>query len=215
MTSAARKLSVNASSRDTGPVTGPVNSRQPSKLLNGLFRLADAERRLTVLEIGPALPETVDFFSQFKCRLHFVDLFNEDFLREEQSSLSEKELRHRFEKLLQFPEGTQLDICLLWDFLSFLDDTALRAFNSALRPLIHPDTRAHGFGVHHMAIKRENIQYGILDRETLSVRSRLGKPMPYHPHSQIEMHEMLNCFDFERGLLLPNGKLEMLLKPRA
>jgi hypothetical protein len=39
--------------------------------------------------------------------------------------------------------------------------------------------------------------------------------MSYYPHSQIEMHEMMNCFDFERGLLLPDGKLEMLLKPRA
>lgn len=215
MTSAARKLGVNTLSRETGPAPGPVKSRQPSKLLNGLFRLAEPDHRLTVLEIGPALPETVEFFSQFKCRLHFVDLFSEAFLHEEQSSLSETELRRRFEEQLRFPEGTQLDICLLWDFLSFLDDPALRAFNSAIRPLLHPATRAHGFGVHHMAIKRENIQYGILDRDTLSVRLRLGEPMPYHPHSQVEMHDMLSCFDFERGLLLPNGKLEMLLKPRV
>jgi hypothetical protein len=27
------------------------------------------------------------------------------------------------------------------------------------------------------------------------------------------MHDMLSCFAFERGLLLPDGKLEMLLKP--
>lgn len=215
MSSAARKLSVNTSSSGEGPVAGPINSRQPSKLFSGLFRRVDAAHRLTVLEIGPALPETVDFFSQFKCRLHFADLFNEPFLREEQARMSEKELRHRFEEKLVLPPGTQLDICLLWDFLSFLDDAALRAFNSALRPWIHPATRAHGFGVHHLAIKRENIQYGVMDRDTLSIRSRLSAAMPFHPHSQIEMHEMLNCFDFERGLLLPNGKLEMLLKPRV
>jgi len=28
------------------------------------------------------------------------------------------------------------------------------------------------------------------------------------------MHEMMSCFDFERGLLLPDGKLELLLKAR-
>ena len=125
--------------------TGPIVSRHQSKVLSGLFRHVDADKRLKVLEIGPALPETVDFFSQFKCRLHFVDLFNEPFLREEQASLSEKELRHRFESMLKFSEGTQLDILLLWDFLSFLDDAALRAFNSALRPWIHPASLAHGF----------------------------------------------------------------------
>ena len=194
------------------PGAGPVTSRQPSKLFSGLFRSVNAEKRLEVLEIGPALPETVDFFSQFRCRLHFKDFFNESFLREQEKGLTEKELRHRFEAQFDFPEGTRLDVILLWDFLSFLNDAALRAFNSALRPWIHPRTRAHGFGVHHMAIKLENIQFGVIDRDNLSVRQRRSEQLAYHPHSQIEMADMLNCFEFERGLLLPNGKLEMLLK---
>lgn len=196
------------------PRVGPVSSSQPSKLFPGLFRMLNVNRRLTVLEIGPALSETVDFFSQFKCRLHFVDLFHEPFVREQQAKLSEKELRHAFEEQFRFPAGTQIDLCLFWDFLSYLDDPALRAFNAALRPWIHSKTRAHGFGVHHLAIRLENIQYGIIDKETLSVRPRRTAQLPHHPHSQIEMHEMFNCFDFERGLLLPEGKLEMLLKPR-
>jgi hypothetical protein len=193
---------------------GAIVSRQPSKLFRSMFNLMDVNRRLTVLEIGPALPETVEFFSQFRCKLHFVDLFNEAFVRDEQAGLSETELRHAFEEQLQLPTGTQVDLCLLWDFLSYLDDPALRAFNSALRPYIHPATRAHGFAVHHLAIRLDNIQYGIINQDTFSLRKRLTEQMAYHPHSQIEMHEMLTSFDFERGLLLPDGKLEMLLKPR-
>lgn len=197
------------------PRVGPVSSSQPSKLFPGLFKMLDLNRRLTVLEIGPALSETVDFFSQFKCRLHFVDLFHQPFVREQQAKLSEKELRHAFEEHFRFPAGTQIDVCLFWDFLCYLDDPALRAFNSALRPWLHSSTRAHGFGVHHLAIRLENIQYGIIDKETLSIRPRRSAQLPHHPHSQIEMHEMFTCFDFERGLLLPEGKLEMLLKPRT
>jgi hypothetical protein len=195
--------------------TGPIVSRHQSKVLSGLFRHVDADKRLKVLEIGPALPETVEFFSQFKCRLHFIDLYDEDFLQDRQDDMSEKELRHLFEEKLDFPEGERLDICQFGDFLSFLDDRALRAFNSALRPWLHSGTRAHGFGVHHMAVKLEHYQYGIIDQETLSVRPRFTDQMPYHPHSQVEMAEMLNCFAFERGLLLPSGKLEMMLKPRG
>jgi hypothetical protein len=176
--------------------------------------MLDVNHRLTVLEIGPALPETVDFFSQFKCRIHFVDLYHEPFVREQQANLSETELRHAFEGQFRFPAGTRFDICLFWDFMCYLDDSALRAFNSAIRPWIHPGTKAHGFGVHHLALHLQNIQYGVLRGDTLSVRKRLLPQLPYHPHSQIEMHEMLNCFDFERGLLLGDGTLEMLLKPR-
>lgn len=211
MTATAKVLSVDKPSRPTGPIT----SRHQSKLLSGLFRHVDPGHRLNVLEIGPALPETVEFFSQFRCRLHFVDLYNEPFLRDRQANLLEKELRHSFEEQLHFPEGSKLDICLFGDFLSFLDDRALRAFNSALRPWIHPETRAHGFGVHHLAVKLEHHQYGIIDHDTLSIRSRHTDHMPYHPHSQVEMADMLNCFAFERGLLLPSGKLEMMLKPKA
>lgn len=210
MSSVARKME----GADARFRSGSVESRQPSKLFPDLFRLMDVNHRLTVLEIGPALSETVEFFSQYKCRLHFVDLFHEAFVREQQADLSEKELRHAFEEQFRFPAGTRIDICLLWDFLCYLDDSALRAFNSALRPWIHSGTRAHGFGVHHLAIRLENIQYGVIDTETLSIRKRRSAQLPYHPHSQIEMSEMLNCFAFERGLLLPEGKLEMLLKPR-
>lgn len=195
--------------------TGPVASRQQSKLFSSLFRMMDVNRRLTVLEIGPALAETVDFFSQFKCRLYFVDLFNETFVREQQAGMSEKELRHAFEEQFRFPADTRIDICLFWDFLCYLNDPALRAFNSALRPWIHAATQAHGFGVHHLAINLENIQYGVIDQDTLSIRERRSAQLPCYPHSQIEMHEMMGCFDFERGLLLPEGKLEMLLRPRA
>jgi len=193
---------------------GPVVSTQKSTLFPALFQLLDIHHRLTVLEIGSALPETVDFFSQFRCRLHFVDLFHEPCVRS-QSDLSATALRQGFEAQMRFISGTQIDLLLFWDFLSYLDDPALRAFNSALRPWVHAGSRAHGFGVHHLAIRLANCQYGVEDRDTLSIRERTTKQMRYHPHSQIEMHEMMSCFDFERGLLLPDGKLEMLLKPRA
>jgi hypothetical protein len=210
LTEAARQLD-----SDPGLTrVGPVVSTYQSKLFASLFQLRDVNQRLTVLEIGIALPETVEFFSQFKCRLHFVDLFREPFVAG-QADLSETELRHAFEEKFRFSAGTRIDLCLFWDFLSYLDDPALRAFNSALMPWLHGGSRGYGFGVHHLAIRLANVQYGIRDRETLTLRERFTRQMRSHPHSHIEMREMLTCFDFERGLLLPDGKLEMLLKSRA
>jgi hypothetical protein len=193
---------------------GPIVSTHQSTLFASLFQMLDVNHRLTVLEIGTALPETVEFFSGFRCRLHFVDLFHEPFVAG-QSDLSETELRRAFEGQFRFPAETRFDICLFWDFLSYLDDPALRAFDFALRPWIHPGSRAYGFGVHHLAIRLANVQYGVRERATLNVRERYSAQMRSYPHSHIEMHEMLTCFDFERGLLLPDGKLEMLLKARA
>jgi hypothetical protein len=189
-------------------------TRQPSKLLAGLFRQVEPGRRLIVLEIGTAVSDTVRFFADYRCRLHFIDLFDEAFLGAVRDAPDAKTVRRLFDERLQFDEGTRIDICLFWDFLTFLDDRGLRAFNAALRPWLHSASHAHGFGVHHLAIRQENVRYGIIDRETLSVRSRPAEPMPYHPHSQVEMADLLDCFAFERGLLLPNGKLEMLFRSR-
>jgi hypothetical protein len=194
------------------PVDGVA--KQPSKLFSSLLRTGDPEQRLTILEVGPALPETVDFFSRYRCRIHVLDLFSEPLVRDLQKVTSPIEIQQRFEELMVFPQDTKLDICLFWDFLCYLDDAALRAFDAALRPFIHHGTRAHGFGAHHLAIRLENKRYGVLDENTLSVRPGRAGQAETHPHSQVEMHEMLSCFDFDRGLLLPDGKLELLLKAR-
>lgn len=198
------------------PASAPLRglAQQPSKLFPSLFRSLATDERLTILEVGSALPETVDFFSRYKCRIHFVDLFAEPLMQNLHRVSGPEEMRQEFEKLLKFPDGTKLDICLLWDFLCYLDDAALRAFNNALRPYVSRRTRVHGYGIHHLAIRLENKQYGILEEDTLSVRKRRVKQPKTHPHTQVEMREMLSCFDFERGLLLPDGKLELLLKAR-
>ena len=189
-------------------------TKQPSKIFGSLYRLLDVGHRLTILEVGTALPETVEFFSRYKCRIHFLDLFSEPLVSDLRNVTSQQEIQQRFTELLTFPAGTRLDICLFWDFLCFLDDRALKAFNEALRPYIRHGTRAHGFGIHHLAIRLGNKQYGVMDANTLSVRPRQTEQAATYPHSQVEMHEMMSCFDFERGLLLPDGKLELLLKAR-
>jgi len=209
-----------AIAKDTGWLAnpaGPIIGRQQSKLLSAMLQRVSGGRRITVLDVGPALPETVEFFSRYHCRLHFVDLINEPFLqpRDPKKRLSEKRLSECFADHLGFPEDTQLDICLFGDFLNFLDDTALRAFNSALGPYLYSGTRAHGFGVHHRAVKLEYRQYGIMRHDTVSVRKRSGSDLKYQPHSQVEMADMLSGFAFERGLLLPDGKLEMILHSKS
>ena len=67
-----------------------IIARHTSKVLPGLFRHIERKDRVTVLEIGPALPETVELFSHFRCRLHFIELYQDEYLREGQVDISEK-----------------------------------------------------------------------------------------------------------------------------
>jgi len=187
-------------------------SEQESTLLPFLFQHIDEEQRVTVFHAGPALRDTVDFFANYRCKLHFVDLFSElpiAALDDTQSSL-----QNQFEDMLQFPEGTLFDICLFWDLFNFLNSETIGAFARALRPYLKESSLAHAFSVHNINTPQCSYLYGINQLDTLSYRSRQALLPGYNPHSQSELKEILSCFRFTRSVLLPDSRLELLLHAR-
>ncbi len=176
----------------------------------------DEEGPLTVLEVGPATQGTVDFLSRYRCRLHVLDIFSELPIEvgEEEGSAA---LHRRFEELLQFPEGTSFDVCLFWDLFNYLDRDAVLAFVAGLRPFIRKGTLAHAFSVHKANTPQEDRRYSISDDSELLVKPRRTHLPGYTPHAQDRLKNMLYCFNFDRSVLLEDGRLELLLRanPRA
>ncbi|NIN55316.1 MAG: hypothetical protein GTN84_08235 [Hydrogenophaga sp.] len=193
------------------PGARPAPERQQSRLLPAVFARLKPAPRLRVLEVGLALPETVAFFSQWPCRLRFADLYSEALVRDQQNDLSQKKMQREFTELLGFPVGSMLDLVLFWDFLNYLNRPALRAFSAALQPYVHPGTRAHGFSVLNVQTPLRNQKYSIEQPDTVLVRPAGRKQLHYYPHSHEELNESMSCFDIERGWLLPDGRLEILL----
>jgi hypothetical protein len=167
------------------------------------------EQVVTVLHVGLALPETVDFFSNYRCKLHFIDVFSAlpIVAAEDAAPTPEQQLR----KLLQFPGDTLFDVCLFWDLFNFLDEEAIKAFLTLLQPHLKKSCMAHAFSVHNRKIPQKDHFYGIQQIDTLSVRSRRTTPPGYAPHSQRELTALLDCFHLERSVLLPDSRLELLL----
>ena len=166
---------------------------------------------MSILEIGPALPETIEFFSQFKCRLHFAAMYTDPILQMQSGDYTEAELAEHFTRSFDFPKGTRFDLCLFWDFLNYLDDKALRAFNTSIRPYLHRSTRAHVFTVRTLNTAFSNQQYGIDQAHMFSIRPRTGKQDRTYPHTQAILVNLLSNFDIDQGMLLPDGRLEVLM----
>ena len=183
-------------------------------LLSGLLADFDEDDKLTIFDVGPALPETVDFFSQFRCRLHFADLygdiFSDDFLEQESAELSEDELRNYFTRQFDFPAETKFDICLFWDVLNYLDDQALLGFSQALSPFLSNNTGIHGFGTLKASTNLPNQQFAIQQPNCLKLRSRAGIQALRYPHPQMELNKYLYGMNVGKATLLSNGLLEML-----
>jgi hypothetical protein len=193
------------------PAASTMSRNQQSLLFPTLLKGIAADRRLSVLEIGPALPETIDFFSQYKCRLHFAGMYSDPVLQMQTEDYSEAELTDHLTKSLGFAKNTRFDLCLFWDFLNYLDDKALRAFSKVLKPHIHKTTRAHAFTVRTLETSFSNQQYGIEQAHMFSIRPRPGPQAPTYPHTQAILVNLLSNFDIDQGMLLPDGRLEVTM----
>ena len=192
-------------------VVPPMAQNQQTLLFPSLLKRIDPDRRLSVLEIGPALPETVKYFSQFKCRLHFAAMYTDPVLQMQMGEYTEAELADHLEQSFGFAKGTQFDLCLFWDFFNYLEDKALRAFNTAIRPYIHKTTRAHAFAVRTLDTSLSNQQYGIEQAHMFRIRPRTGTQVRTYPHTQAILVNLLSGFDIDQGMLLPDGRLEILM----
>lgn len=184
---------------------------QHSQLLSSLFEHRDMDSRLTVLHAGTALPETVDFFSQFRCKLFFIDLFSALPFAEVEEGPT---LEQQFTTLLDLPAETRLDICLFWDVFNFLGSDAIAAFVEALKPYLHADSAAHFFAVYNLKAGQGDQLYGIRDVDALNVRTRTSTLPGYAPHPQSELKSLLKCFNFDRSVLLSDSRLELLLSTK-
>jgi hypothetical protein len=189
-----------------------MTATQPSKLLSSLFAQFDPERRLTVLHIGPALPETVEFFSRFRSKLYFVDLFSE--LPIEESDDGGPPLVEKFGEILDLPSDVRFDICLFWDLFNFLDSESIAALLENLSPRLQADCLAHVFAAYNRKSVQGDQLYGIKEPDTLQVRHR-GEMLPgYAPHAQSALKDLLYCFSFDRSVLLADSRVELLLKAK-
>ena len=205
------------------PAGAPAGDRRQTLLLPMLLERIDETQPLTVFDAGGGNAETLEFFSRYRCRLHFADLLGAgefDGAPEDQDAVAY--FTAVFSALLDFPQGTRFDVCLLWDFLNYLPVPALTGFSRALRPFLHPGTVGHGFGAFKATAPgsswtppEHGFAYGIVDAETLSVRPGPGASRaPAHPHSRKVVAEALECFEIARGTLLQDGAMELLLEAR-
>ncbi|MEP4146250.1 MAG: hypothetical protein ABJL54_03455 [Halioglobus sp.] len=190
-----------------------MNERQSSQLLPDLFESVAEDQCITVLHLGPVLPETMEYFSSFRCKLHVNDLFAELPLSFKPGD--ELTVQERMSSLVSFPEDTRFDVCLFWDLLNYLDQDGVVALMQCLRPHLATTAMAHAFTVHNIRSPQRDCRFGIVSDSEIVLRPRHHKVPEYAPHSQGKLKEWLDGFDVKRSVLLAQSRLEILLELRV
>ncbi|MGS2723380.1 hypothetical protein ACVBEJ_06510 [Porticoccus sp. GXU_MW_L64] len=200
----------------------PVNSHsdsaanvQQSQLFATLTERLEPEQPLSVLDVGPGVAATLDFFSAYRCRLQFADLFDllplpvvDEGLTEDQK---QQQLQQYFTRALALPEGRCFDLLLFWDLFNYLDNSALAALSQALQPHVHSGTRGHGFVQRDRQKTPSDYRYGVASESSFTLQPGSRQGLQRHCHAQAVVERQLQAFTIQRGVLMLDGRLEFVL----
>ena len=168
-----------------------------------VFRGFTSSRRLNILDLGSAEPESVAFYHHYFARICVTNTVDE------WASGNSPSL---FEALPEVAKALCFDVCLLWDSLNHLDSIVMKDFAKEIVGYLHEGSRIHAIAAYAPHWAFDAHRYGILDHDRIAIKPR-GWTVP-HPHSQTEIEKALPGFRIQRTVLRTGNRLELLLSHR-
>ncbi len=182
---------------------------EPSALLARVFDDKLLEQPFSVLDVGGVGAETLEYFSNYTCRITVLGLLDDLFVPEPPSEEDPYRAHRAFESRLDILNG-KYDVCLFWDYPNYLSPPTLRAFAEVLAPALHARTRGHVFAGLNNRQGLPAVRYGIKDNDTFSLRPLNQPPLKY-VHTQGELADAFHYFKVARGSLR-EGRVEVQLE---
>lgn len=211
-----------------------LNSGQPetlpSRLMPDILERLQSVPRLMVLDVGLGVHETVAFFGDRRCRLHFAGIH--DALhspprvehqrqpgqlvdKQVEEAASYEAWRQHFAQSMNYPPDTRFDVCLLWDLFNYLDDIAIKAFADVLSPYLSDQTLAHAY----LLLKADNgfssREYGIKSAGEIAIRAGAHNSLDCFPRPQARVTSMISDFSVNHSVLRRDGLLEVSLRSKT
>ena len=151
----------HAASRKRSSATRPS---QTSLGLRGLLPEAE-DQTLRVLDLGPARPANLDFFSRYGGHLTVADFYSG--LRAARAATTNEDDERKvkaFAELLPFDKDTRFDLVLAWDLLNYLTPQEHHLLMTCLRAVL---SRGHGDPRVRFDTKRDSAgAFGVLESKT-------------------------------------------------
>jgi hypothetical protein len=170
------------------------------------------DRKLQVLDLGPAIGSNVEFFSQFGCKLYIEDLWAALASRTPSGSEGDEAGPQFFADFLPLPEATRFDAVIAWDTFNYLSRRELGHLVRHLRPFCPPGAQVFALISILKQIPAQPMRYRIRDQETLVYEPRTAAQRPAPRFAPAEMNELFKGFRVDRSFLLRHGIQEYLFQ---
>lgn len=160
----------------------------------------------SVLDLGPASPNNLEFFGKSGARLTVADLYR-SFARERRSAAL-------LSKLLRYGRDDHFDLVLAWDVLNYLRREELGGLVESLAPHLRSGTLVHAFIVTARDMAPAPISYRIDDGMTLVCESRRGRRIRSPRYVEPQLLRSMPGLSVEHRFQLRNGMAEYVFTYR-
>ena len=191
--------------------------------LPGLLERLGEDRKSRVLDLGPAHGATVEFFSQYSCKLYVADLYRSLMAHladpevdrlparaeegEDEAAAAAERVR-LFDELLPYPEDTRFDLILAWDLLNYLEPEQIGVLGRRLAGFSYGVTRLFAMVAMHREIPARPCAFRIRDAQTLDYEALTPRTRPAPRHTEPALRRLLSGFDVASTCVLRNGMQE-------
>ncbi|HEX9723369.1 MAG TPA: methyltransferase domain-containing protein [Vicinamibacteria bacterium] len=191
--------------------------------LPGLLQRLGEDRKSRILDLGPAHGATVEFFSQYSCKLYVADLYRSlmahlaepggDRLpappeEAEDEAQAAAERARVFNELLPYDDDTRFDLILAWDLLNYLEPEQIGVLGRRLASFSYGGTRLFAMVAMHREIPARPCAFRIRDAETLDYEALTQRTRPAPRHTEPTLRRLLSGFDVASTCVLRNGLQE-------
>ncbi|MEM7050405.1 MAG: hypothetical protein AAF604_12140 [Acidobacteriota bacterium] len=181
--------------------TEPTPEIHPSPALGLVFAELENAERLSILDLGPAMGENLDYFSQrFPCRLQVADLYR---------SLHGEDPVGQFRRLIDLQEPP--DLVLAWDLPSYLPRETTRSLFRHLAEQSAAGTRVFTMIASHAQMPLEPGSFVLRGEADLEYRYPSTKTRPTQRLPPAELANLAPQYRVDRSFLLRHGFQEYVL----
>ncbi len=181
-----------------------------SLALNSVLQRLEPGRKYTILDLGQACGENIDFWSQFPVKICLPDFYRSLECSDAFASGDTIPGRSVLDDRIDWESAGPFDIILGWDLFNYFDRDQLKSLIRRLRKVCHPGTLVFILISTLSRIPAEPTNFKILDRERLLYDNSVSETKPgpkYHPR---DVRLMMAGFEAFASFLLRHGFQEYL-----
>lgn len=195
----------------------PAGYRMNSPLLFQLLQSLAEEGYYQFLDITPATPGLLDYFSQYHCKLYLPGCINELW----RMTAEELDTPHKLNRALVGSLGlyrnnkAKLDVILLWDLPNYLDKQILSGLIEYLLPHTANTVYLHCYIYTRQEMPASPGRYQFTPENKMWVEHPSEQMIACPAYYQEVLHKLLHPFVVHRSILLSNGLQEYILKIKS